>query len=110
MTDILMPLEWSNMSIIGKGGSSTVYKAVLKTSSGNKIIAVKQIDTEGMTKVQIDGIKGEIDTMKSFCHPNIVSYIGMQQKPNKVFILLEFADHGSLRQQYQRTGHLTESQ
>ncbi len=100
--------EWENVGVIGKGGSSTVYKSVLKPLGEH--IAVKQIDIEGMTKEQIVGIKGEIETMKTLSHNNIVSYIGTQQTSNKIFILLEFAHRGSIRQQYQRSGPLNELQ
>jgi serine/threonine protein kinase len=98
--------SWDNIAIIGRGGSSVVYKA-LAISTG-KFIAVKQMDTDGMTKDQVAGIRGEIETMQMLSHPNIISYLGMQQKPNKIFILLEYAERGSLRQLYQRHHGLNE--
>jgi len=101
-------LDWENLSVVGKGGSSTVYKAVLKSSG--RFIAVKQIEIDGLSKDQINGIKGEIETMKCLSHHNILSYLGTQQSPHRVFICLEYADRGSLRQFYQKQGPLSESQ
>lgn len=100
--------EWENLAVVGRGGSSTVYKAVLKLSG--KFVAVKQIEIDGLSRDQINGIKGEIETMKDLSHPNILCYLGTQQSPNRVFIFLEYADRGSLRQFYQNNGPLTEPQ
>lgn len=93
---------------MGKGGSSVVYKA--RFTDTGQIIAVKQIDTEGLTKEQINGLKGEIDTIKELHHPNIISYYGTQKTLNKINIFLEYADRGSLRQFYHKKGPLKEHQ
>jgi serine/threonine protein kinase len=100
---------WEYISIVGKGGSSTVYKANLKENR-DQFIAVKQIETDGLQKGQINGIKAEIETLRSLSHPHIVSYLGAHQRPNKIFILLEFAEGGSLRQYYQKNGGLDPNQ
>ncbi|KAJ1384842.1 kinase-like domain-containing protein [Ochromonadaceae sp. CCMP2298] len=102
------PFQWENVSVVGKGGSSTVYKAVMKPA-GN-FVAVKQIDIDGLSREQINGIKGEIETMRNLSHPHILSYLGTQQSPHRVFIFLEYADRGSLRQYYQQHGPLSEAQ
>lgn len=97
--------SWENIAIVGKGGSSTVYKASLRNNREH-FIAVKQIETDGLQKAQINGIKAEIETLQSLCHPNIVSYLGAHQRPNRIYILLEYADGGSLRQYYLKNGSL----
>lgn len=100
---------WENVRVVGKGGSSTVYKAALK-SDPTRFIAVKQIETDGFFAEQISNIKLEIATIRDLNHPNIISYLGTEQSENKIYILLEYADRGSLRQYYQRKGALRESQ
>jgi len=85
-----------------------VYKAIVKSTGS--FVAVKQIEIDGLSKDQISGIKGEIETMKDLSHPNILCYLGTQQSPSRVFIFLEYADRGSLRQFYANRGPLTESQ
>lgn len=100
--------SWETIKLVGKGGSSCVYKARFN-DSGN-LIAVKQIDTSGMTKEQILSIKNEIDTMKELNHRNIIEYYGTQQVLNKINIFLEFADRGSLMNHYRRKGPLKEIQ
>lgn len=106
MSDGIGP--WEKIKVVGKGGSSTVFKARIKATGA--IVAVKQIETDGLSNDQISGIKGEIETMKSLSHPNILSYLGTQQSSNKIFIFLEYAGRGSLRQYYQKKGKLTEWQ
>lgn len=100
---------WENIRVVGKGGSSTVFKAAMKADP-SKFIAVKQIETDGFFTEQISNIKLEIATIKGLNHPNIISYLGTEQSENKIYILLEYADRGSLRQYYQRKGALRETQ
>ena len=102
--------EFEQTKVVGKGGSSTVYKGLLKKS--NRIVAIKQIDTEGFGNEQILNIKGEIDTIKNLVHEHIVCYLGTLKLsgPSRILIFLEYADRGSLRQFYQRKGALSEPQ
>lgn len=100
--------SWQAIKIVGKGGSSVVFKA--RINDNGHIVAVKQIDTDGLTKDQISSLKGEIETIKELHHPNIISYYGTQQALNKINIFLEYADRGSLRQFYQKKGSMSESQ
>ena len=100
--------SWEKVKVIGKGGSSTVYKGILKPSGTP--IAVKEIQIDGMTKEQVKAIGGEVETIKSLIHTNIVQYIGTQQSANRFYIFLEYADRGSLRSYYQTYGALKENQ
>lgn len=100
--------KWESAGVIGRGGSSTVFKARLLTSG--KFAAVKQIATDGMSREQVAGITAEIETMQMLSHPNIIKYLGMQQKPHNIYIMMEYADRGSLRHLYQKIGGLAEAQ
>ena len=42
--------DYKTLKVVGKGGSSTVYKGVLTNSE--KYVAIKQIDTDGLSKDQ----------------------------------------------------------
>ena len=99
---------WEKVKVIGKGGSSTVYKCLIKSSG--MFMAVKEIQTDGLSKDQVLAIGGEVETMKNLSHKNIVQYIGTQQNMNNFYIFLEYADRGSLRQYYQKRGALKERQ
>ena len=100
--------DYKTIKVVGKGGSATVYKGILTNS--DRVVAIKQIDTDGLNKEQILNIQQEIDTIKVLSHEHIVSYLGTRTLQSKILIFLEYADRGSLRQFYQRRGSLTEPQ
>jgi len=100
--------DYKTLKVVGKGGSATVYKGIL--TSSDRLVAIKQIDTDGLNKEQILNIQAEIDTIKVLSHEHIVSYLGTRTLKSKILIFLEYADRGSLRQFYQRRGELTEPQ
>lgn len=105
----MFPGDWENLEAIGKGGSSTVFKAVVKNTTEDaqhRYMAVKQIDVELLSKSQLDGIRAEIETMKSLSSTNIVQYYGMQETQYRIFIAMEYADCGSIRQFYNKNGKL----
>jgi mitogen-activated protein kinase kinase kinase ANP1 len=98
-------IQWDKVRIIGKGGSSTVYECKVRGSEDR--LAVKEIQTDGLTKEQILGFRGEVDTIRNLQHVNIINYLGTQQLSNMFYILLNYADRGSLRQYYQENGPLS---
>ena len=100
--------SWEKLKIVGKGGSSTVYKA--RIDRDGSIVAVKQIDTEGSKSDITLGIQREIETMKNLNHPNILRYFGTQRSGNKIYIFLEYSSRGSLRQYYLKKGKFSEAQ
>jgi mitogen-activated protein kinase kinase kinase ANP1 len=105
------PFNWTLLHVIGRGGSSTVYKAATNSSSGlPPYVAVKQIDTESLNALQIRGIQSEIATMRHLSHSHIVQYFRADEGPNRIYMVMEYAAYGSLRQFYQRHGPLTEGE
>lgn len=117
--DLSQAISWDIISVIGKGGSCTVYKAKIKTTtqtnfpptenSADEYIAIKQIDIETMNKNQIDAIQAEIEIMKHLSHPNIVQYYFNKQEAynHRINILMEYAQYGSIRQFYHKNGKLS---
>eukprot|EP01031_Cornospumella_fuschlensis_P013029 gene13029-15921_t len=107
---------WSLLHLIGKGGSSNVYKAEVRqpinasTQSVPRYVAVKQIETEALNREQVQGIEAEIRMMQSFTHPNIVHYFYAHEQSSRINIVMEYAVYGSLRQFYQREGALSEGE
>ena len=107
-------INWEKVRIIGKGGSSNVYQCKVIRDHDlidqGEYIAVKEIQTDGLTKEQVTGLRGEVDTIRNLSHPNIIDYMGTQTVSNMFYILLEFADRGSIRHYYQQHGALTPQQ
>jgi serine/threonine protein kinase len=100
--------QWKKHTVIGRGGSSTVYKVEMKDSGD--ILAMKEVQIDGLTKDQILAIEAEIETMRSLSNPNIVNYLGTFRHQTNFFMFLEYANGGSIRQFYQKHGRLQESQ
>ena len=100
--------QWKALTIIGRGGSSVVYKAQLLPIENNQIVAIKQIDIEGLNKDQIKALEAEVETMKGLQHKNVIAFLGSTKSSNKINLILEYADRGSLRQFYQKHGALKE--
>ena len=97
--------SWKKISVIGKGGSSTVYKGLLESGD---IVAVKEILTDGFTSSQLSGIEAEVTTMKGLSHENIIRFLDTMKENGVFLIFLEYADCGSLRYFYQQRGRLLE--
>jgi cell division control protein CDC15 len=100
--------SWTKIAVVGRGASSSVYKVEINQT--HLIIAAKEIAIDGMTRDQISSIEAEVLTMKYLNHPYTVSYLGSQKTKNNFYIFLEYADNGSLRNLYQRSGRLSEMQ
>lgn len=54
-------IEYEKLELIGKGGSSKVYK--VKKITNNKIYAIKEVNLEEFDESSINGFKGEINLL-----------------------------------------------
>lgn len=86
-------VQYSLLNVIGKGSFGVVYKAVNKTT--NQIVAIKQINYDN--DEELNDIMYEINLLKNLNHKNIVKYHGFMQKFDTLYILLEYCNHGSLK-------------
>ena len=104
----VMSGTWEKLKVVGKGGSSVVYKG-RRVPSGD-LIAIKEVRTDGLSEEQVKGFLTEVDTIKDLAHKNIIRYLGTEMAAGCFYIFLDYADRGSLRQFYVRNGALRESQ
>ena len=105
---------WEKGRVIGRGGSSTVYECIFlksdeKVTISNVAVAVKEINSHGLSSQQRQVIQAEIDILKALSHPNIIKYIGTENTSNYFYILLEYAQGGSLRELYVFHGPLEQN-
>lgn len=77
--------------MIGKGANGLVYKG-LNTTNGS-IVAIKEMV---MGKSDVKGIKAQLNLLKQLDHPCIVKYIDAIQKENRIYLILEYMEGGSL--------------
>ncbi|CCF57088.1 hypothetical protein KAFR_0C00930 [Kazachstania africana CBS 2517] len=79
--------------VIGKGSYGIVYKAINRRTE--QVVAIKELYYNNDTELQ--DIMVEIDLLKNLDHVNIIKYHGFIQKLSNLYIILEFASHGSLK-------------
>ena len=92
--------EFSEADCLGQGSFSTVYKGHV-IDNIEKCVAMKQYRKE---KRVFDAIE-DLDFLKSVNHVNIVEYIGREENPQHIYIIMEYCNGGSLASYLQSDAH-----
>ena len=80
---------------LGNGAFGKVYKA--KEVKTDKIFAVKQLSKYD-SKIKYEHILKEINLLSNLSHPNIVKYYKYYEENNKIYIIMEYLEGGTLKQ------------
>ncbi|POM66347.1 CAMK protein Kinase [Phytophthora palmivora] len=83
-------------SVLGSGKFSTVYKAMHRDTG--ETVAVKSIKDDTMTQDGIDVLIAEVGALNRLKHPNIISHHGFYNEDGKYLLVLEYCNHGSVRE------------
>ena len=86
-------VQYELKQVVGRGSYGVVYRAVNKKS--RETVAIKEINYE--SDEELHEVMIEIDLLKNLNHINIVKYHGFIQKASNLYIILEYAAHGSLK-------------
>ncbi|KAH9578099.1 Protein kinase domain [Trypanosoma melophagium] len=87
-------------SILGLGSSSTVYKAIDIKSGRPLAVKIQYINLDDEAKVW--DIRRELRHLSILRHPNIVEYLGCSVERDKVSILMERLECGSLQDTFEQ--------
>lgn len=87
--------DFTFLKFLGKGSYGSVYTA--KRKSDGKVYAIKQIDTTRMKNTEKEEAFNEVRVIASVYHPNIIGYYEAFYEDNKLFIVMECAPNGDLR-------------
>ncbi|XP_055847006.1 mitogen-activated protein kinase kinase kinase 7 [Episyrphus balteatus] len=77
-----------NREIVGRGSFGTVYKALWQ----NRYVAVKEFYVTADQKA----IQTEVKQLSRVVHPNIIALYGVSIKNESVYLVMEYAEGGSL--------------
>lgn len=96
-------------SIIGRGKMSMVYKAVdMRT---NEIIAIKKVSKKTLnSEYLVNSLLNEISIHTKVNHPNIIKLKDVIRSNNSIYLVLEHANNGNLRDYMKAKGKLSEKE
>jgi len=80
---------------LGNGAFGKVYKA--KEVKTDNIVAVKQLSISN-SKTKYEHYLKEINVLSNLSHPNIVKYYNYYEENNKIYIIMEYLEGGTLKQ------------
>jgi serine/threonine protein kinase len=89
--------EFQIIKNLGKGSYARVVMA--KQTSTNKLFAIKVIDKDFIEKEEkIHEVLIEKSLLTNFSHPNIIKLFYTFQNSKKLYLVLELASKGNLKQ------------
>ncbi|KAH3756537.1 MAP3K epsilon protein kinase 1 [Pelomyxa schiedti] len=94
---------------IGRGATAVVFKGLVESGDRcGEVVALKRLDANVMSKDFSNSIKAEISLLQKLQHPHIVSVLGQYEMNSQLFIILEYAENGSLANLTREFGSLPE--
>lgn len=88
-------VNYEFLSLIGKGSYGEVYKALYKRTA--ELVAIKVIDLEGESQSVYKKLEREIKFLKDCNDPHIVTFYESFLSSSKLFIVMEYAAWGSVK-------------
>jgi mitogen-activated protein kinase kinase kinase len=89
-------LRWQQGKYIGGGTFGSVYLGINMDSGA--LMAVKEVRFQDASSLSsaYRGVRDEMAVLERLCHPNIVSYYGIEVHRDKVYIFMEYCQGGTL--------------
>lgn len=91
----LIPIKGGDDDVIGYGGFGEVSK-MRWMSGGRYDVAVKKLHQRMPSRKALAEFRKEAEAMHTIRHPNVIQLYGASLKPPHVYLVLEYAPHGSL--------------
>jgi len=91
---------------IGRGAFAQVYKAWW--SEANFFVAIKAFDTSAMSQETVDSVLTEVVLLGKMKHPHILRVLGYHRAEPNLYLMLEYAENGSLLKIIKDHGPLSE--
>ena len=98
-----------NTKIIGKGSYGEVI--LMRDKTNKKLVAMKIINKNGIIDNKVmNALNNEINVQKKIIHENIVGLITHIEDTKNIYIVMEYADKGSLFQLLRRKSRFSEKE
>jgi len=91
---------------IGRGAFAQVYKAWW--GEAGFFVAIKAFDTSAMSQETVDSVLNEVVLLGKMKHPHILRVLGYHRADPNLYLMLEFAENGSLLKIIKDHGALSE--
>jgi len=91
---------------IGRGAYAQVYKALWNDTGF--YVAIKMFDTSQMTQETVDSVLVEVTLLGRLKHPNILRILGYHRESENLYLMLEYAENGSLLKLVKDLGRIPE--
>ena len=90
--------DFENLSLLGDGAYSTVYK--VKRKSNQQIYALKKVKIGGLSDKEKENALNEVRILASIKNPWVICYKEsfIDQDSQSLWLVIEFADDGDLFQ------------
>ncbi|CAD8137875.1 unnamed protein product [Paramecium octaurelia] len=98
--------SWVQGEVLGQGAFG---KVVMGLQKNGQIMAVKQVFIQNFNDQRVIQLQKEIQMLSKLQHPNIVRYLGCEQKNQFINIFLEYVSGGSVQSMLERFGCFKES-
>ncbi|CAD8058805.1 unnamed protein product [Paramecium sonneborni] len=93
--------NWEQGEVLGQGAFGKVFMGLQKNG---QIMAVKQVFIQNQNDDRVKQLQKEIEMLSKLQHPNIVRYLGCEQKNQFINIFLEYVSGGSVQTLLERFG------
>lgn len=103
--------KWKKGEMVGSGAFGDVFKVMhVDTGELAAMKAVRLASKEGGQRVRkvVESLMQEIALMQDLEHPNIVRYLGSEEKQDTLNIFMEYVSGGSIASMLQRFGKFPE--
>ncbi|CAD8149994.1 unnamed protein product [Paramecium pentaurelia] len=98
--------NWVQGEVLGQGAFG---KVIMGLQKNGQIMAVKQVYIQNFNDQRVIQLQKEIQMLSKLQHPNIVRYLGCEQKNQFINIFLEYVSGGSVQSMLERFGCFKES-
>jgi serine/threonine protein kinase len=97
-----MSSAYETLRVLGRGSYGTAVLARDRRQEGDELHVLKQVDISDMSEEACQKAQEEVAVLKSLQHVNIVAYHATFVEHGSLFIVMEYADDGTLADSIKR--------